>query len=180
MKYVVIAALLAVVGISSGCLWAPNLAVVRKDIERQLPGARFDKEIELSLGPLSLTFARLVTRMVPEANDAHRYLSNVSRIELAVYNVDELPSTSAMVTPARLSRLQEDEGWEMAVKVCDNNERVWVLYRIDDDSIKELYVVVLGDEELVMVKAKGRLERLAAHALSESGAMPGLPEHGEL
>ena len=82
---IVIVLLLAVVGASTGCLWAPDLVLVRKDIERQLPGASFEKEIELSLGPISLAFARLVTRMVPDARDASGYLRDVSRIQLAVY-----------------------------------------------------------------------------------------------
>jgi hypothetical protein len=166
--------LLAAVGTSSGCLWAPNLARVRRDLEAQMPGVSFDKEIELSLGPVSLLFARLIVGVVPEAQEARGYLRDVSRVEVGVYNTDELPATRNVTTPKELTNLIENEGWEMAVRVRDEDEMMWLLYRIDGDTIKELYVVVLNEEELVLVKIKGRLERLVAHALTESGAMKDL------
>jgi hypothetical protein len=69
----------------------------------------------------------------------------------------------------------QEEGWETAVRVREENNVVWVMYKIDDDSIRELYVVVLDENELVMVKARGRLERLAARALSEAKNTRGVP-----
>lgn len=176
---IVLVSLLALAGVSSGCLWAPDLAVVRKDIERQLPGVNFDKEIELTLGPISLLFARLVTRMVPDAREASGYLRDVSRIELAVYNADHMPPSHTVTMPEKLKKMRESEGWELAVRVRDDNDLVWVLYRLDDEVIKELYVVVLGDDELVLVKAEGKLERLVARALSESGALKGFSHDGD-
>jgi hypothetical protein len=178
LTLIAVVLLIAVLGASSGCLWAPDLAMVRKDIERQLPGVNFDKEIELTLGPISLAFARLVARIVPDGHEAGGYLRDVRRLELAVYNTEDMPPAHTVSMPERLQKMQESEGWEMAVKVRDDNEVVWVLYRLDDESIKELYVVVLGGEQLVLVKAEGRLERLVARALSESGAMKGI-SHGD-
>lgn len=171
---IVIMVLLAVVGVSSGCLWAPDLAMVRRDIERQLPGVSFDKEVELTLGPISLLFARMVTRMVPDAREAGGYLRDISRIELAVYNAEHMPPAQTVTMPEKLQKMQESEGWELAVRVRDDDELAWVLYRLDDETVRELYVVVLSDDELVLVKAKGKLERLVARALSESGAVKGL------
>jgi hypothetical protein len=172
---IAIVVLIAMFGGASGCLWAPDLAMVRKDIERQLPGVSFDKEIELSLGPVSLAFARLVTRMSPEAEDASSYLRDVSRIELAVYNTEDMPPANQVTMPERLKKMTEGEGWEVAVKVRNDDELAWVLYRVEDESIEELYVVVVTEDELVMVKAEGKLERLVARALTESGALKNIP-----
>ena len=177
-KIVAIVLLLIVTATSTGCLWAPHLANIRQDIERQLPGVHFDKEIELTLGRLSLTFARLITAFVPDAHDAHRYLRDVSRVELGVYNADRISGTEVSM-PDRLREMQESEGWELAVKVRENNNLVWVLYRVDSDKIKEVFVLVLDDNELVLVKAQGRLERLIAYALSESGAMKNIHNHND-
>lgn len=175
MKAMVIVLLLVIAGTTTGCLWAPNLAMVREDIEQQLPGVHFDKQIELTLGRASLQFARLITAFVPDARKARHYLRDVNRVELAVYNVDRM-SEGNVLMPGRLKTMQEQEGWELAVKVHEDNNLVWVLYRIDGEKIKEIFVVVLGDGDLVMVKAQGRLERLVAYALTESGAMKGLPD----
>lgn len=172
---IALALVLVLFGASTGCLWAPDLAMVRRDIERQLPGVTFDKEIELTLGPISLAFARMVTGLSADTEDASGYLRDVSRIELAVYNTEHMPPASSVSTPERLAKMTESEGWELAVKVRDENELAWILYRLHEDVIKELYVVVVTDEELVMIKAEGKLERLVARALSDSGALKDLP-----
>jgi hypothetical protein len=176
LKPLAIVLLLAVITTTSGCLWAPNLVRIRKDIERQLPGVRFEKEIELTLGPLALVFARFVTGIVPPARVASGCLNGVSRIELAVYNTVEMPSVKAVTMPERLRELRESEDWELAVKVRNDRELVWIFYRIDGDTIRELYTVVLSDEELVLVKVQGNLKKLVGYAIGESGALKGL--HG--
>lgn len=75
--------------------------------------------------------------------------------------------------------MTEGDGWEMAVRIRDDDELSWVFYRLDEDTIKELYVVVMDRDELVLVKAEGNLERLVARALSDSGALKGLPRSAE-
>jgi hypothetical protein len=175
---VVVLVLLAVAATSLGCVWAPGLAQVRRDLERQLPGARFEKDIELTLGPVSLAFARLFTRLVPDARDASGYLGDVSRIELAVYDADRIPSAIDVSTPRRLQELEANEDWEMAVRIRNEDELAWILYRMDDEIVKELYVVILDKDELVMVRAEGNLERLVARALNQTGTMSGITGDG--
>lgn len=161
--------LLAVACSVEGCLWAPDLVKIRKDIQRQLPEARFEKKIELTLGPLSMILVRQVTKWVPDAREAYDYLRDLSRIELAIYETERKPSTMTVSLPGKLQNLLEREEWELALKVSSDNELVWLLYRIDRNTIREAYLVVMNDDELIMVKTEGRLERLIARALSESG-----------
>jgi len=151
---------------SPGCFWSPELANVRHDLERQLPGASFDKNVELSLGPVMLTCARVVTSMIPGAREARPYLSGVSRVEVGVYEA-HIDSLSDLHMPKRLQSLLQD-GWETAVRTRDDHEAVWLLYRPDGERVKEIFVVVLNDDELVMVKARGNLERLVAAAMDEA------------
>ena len=172
---VTIVALVVVTSLFSGCLWAPELASVCRDIENQIPGVTFDRQFAITLGPLTMAFAKMVTAFIPDAKEARGYLRDVSKIQVAVYESDQSISGATHVKmPNRLVRLQED-GWETAVKVREEDSVVWIMYKIDDDSIRELYVVVLDDHELVLVKARGRLERLAARALSEAKHTRGVP-----
>jgi hypothetical protein len=60
-----------------------------------------------------------------------------------------------------------DDGWEMAVKVRDDDQRVWLLFRAEDDVVREVFVVALNEDQLVLVKARGRLERVLARVLRE-------------
>ena len=96
-----------------------------------------------------------------------------------MYNVEEMPETINVSTPKQLKKLINEEGWEMAVRIHDEDEMLWLLYHIDGDTIKELFVVVLNEEELVLVKIRGKLERLVAHALSEPGTMKDISNWGD-
>ena len=148
-----------------GCFWAPELASIRRDIQDQLPGASFEKDVELSFGPLGLAFARLVTGLIPDASDARPWLRGLSRVQIGVYDA-HIESAAGLRTPKKLQSLLDD-GWETAIRIRDENQAVWVLYRADDDAIREVFIVVLDEEELVLVRAKGKLERIVAAALDE-------------
>ena len=151
---------------SPGCLHSGELSGVRRDLELQLPGSSFEKDVELSLGPVLLSVARLVTNFVPDAEEARPFLRGVSRVQIGVYKT-EIDSLPALRMPGHLQSLIDD-GWETVVRVHENHEAVWVLYRPDGDQIREVFVVVLNEKELVLVKAKGRLEKLLAAALDDA------------
>jgi hypothetical protein len=151
---------------SPGCFWSSELAGVRHDLERQLPGAAFDKNVELSFGPVLLTFARVASSIIPGAREARPYLRGVSRVQVGVYEA-HFDSIEDLHMPQQLESLLDD-GWETAVRVRDDREAVWLLYHPDGDRVKEIFVVVLNDDELVLVKARGHLERLVAAAMEES------------
>ncbi|HEX6791381.1 MAG TPA: DUF4252 domain-containing protein [Candidatus Krumholzibacteria bacterium] len=158
----VVLALLA----APGCFSSGELSGIRRDLQAQLPGSSFEKNIELSLGPIVLGMAKMVTAVVPGAHEARSWLTGVSRVQIGVYDaaIDSMPG---LRMPARLQSLLDD-GWETAVRVRDADEAVWLLYRPDGDSVREIFVVVLDRNELVLVKAKGRLDRLIAAALDEA------------
>jgi hypothetical protein len=168
------AAMLAALPLSGGCMWAPELSGVKQDIARQLPDTGFRKHVTLSFGPLTMALARAVTGFIPDAAEARTYLQDVSRVQVAVYEIEGTRDARAIQTPSRLQELVDD-GWEMAVRVREDDQAVWLLYRLDGDSVREMFVVVMDRDELVLVKVKGRLERLLAeairHARDEGGFM---------
>lgn len=165
LRGLAIVALLALLS-SPGCFWSSELSAVRSDLQHQLPGSSFDKNIELSLGPVMMTFARVATTLIPGAREARPYLRGVSRVQVGVYesHIDHMEDVRM---PERLRSLL-DAGWETAVRVREAREAVWLLYRPDGEEVKEIFVVVLNDDELVMVKARGNLERLVAAAMDEA------------
>ncbi len=159
-----LAATLSLLALSNGCMWAPELTEVKRDIAGQLPDVTFRKNLTLSLGPLTMLLARTVTGFIPDASEARPYLRGVSKVQVAIYETEGDIHAASIETPARLQELIDD-GWEMAVRVRDEDEMVWLLYRIDGESVREMFVVVMDDEELVLVRVKGHLERLMAEAL---------------
>ena len=154
----------------SGCLWAPELAQIQREIENQLPGSAFEKEVRLSLGPLSLGLARFVTRFipegyVPEAGEAHAYLQEVRRVQLATYRTISVPPLHGLRMPLHLKQLMREQNWQLAVKTQKEKELVWVLTRQEAGIIRDIYVVLLDTEQLVLVRVEGRMEQLLAKAM---------------
>ncbi|MFC2098485.1 DUF4252 domain-containing protein [Bacteroidota bacterium] len=73
--------------------------------------------------------------------------------------VIENPDINKQVNLARvLSRVKPDQGIFPLLEVHDGNEDILILAREKDNRISELYVIVGGDEN-VMVKVSGRMDR---------------------
>ncbi len=153
----------------TGCFWAPELDSVRKEIERQIPDAHFEKDFAISLGPISLGLVRTIIRFVPDedVHEVREYLGDLSKVQVAVYEAN-VPRDAELKTPHKLESLL-DEGWEMAIKARNHGGSVWVMYRSDGDEIREVYVIALDPDELVLMKASGRLDRLLAKVMEEHG-----------
>lgn len=166
-RTLLILSIVMIVTACSGCLWAPELDGVRKDIERQLPGASFHREFALSLGPITLGLARTITRLVPDAAEAREYLKDVRSVKVAKYDARDLPADLDLRMPKKLESLVEKEGWEIAARVSQEQDNVWLLYRAEEDSIKDLYIVALSDDELVLVRAHGNIDKLATRAMRD-------------
>jgi hypothetical protein len=155
---------------AAGCLWTPELSQIQREIQSQLPGAAFEKEVRISLGPLSLGLARFVTRFipesyVPEAGEAHAYLEEVRRVQVAMYRTLSLPSLHGVRMPLHLKQLMREQGWQLAVKTQKEKELVWVLTRQEGGIVRDIYVVLLDEEQLVLVRVEGRMQQLLAKAM---------------
>lgn len=156
---------LAVLG-APGCFASGDLSGIRRDLEHQLPGASFNRNVEFSVGPILLGLTRMVTAFVPDAHEARSWLSGISRVDIGVYDA-QIDGIDSVHMPRKLQSLV-DQGWETAIRVRDRDEAAWVLYRPDGNRVREVFIVVLDDEQLVMVKARGRLDQLIAAALREA------------
>lgn len=160
-----IAAVAITIALVSGCLWAPDLDQVRKELESQIPGASFKREFAISLGPVSLALARTVTRLVPDAREAHTYLEEIRHVRVAIYEIASMPEGSHLRMPRQMEELRS-EGWEVAARVKEGNDHVWVLYREKKGKVSELFITVVGKDELVLVRADGHLDRLVEKAMA--------------
>ncbi len=166
LRRIVLIVVAAALPLAGGCVWTPDLSEVKQDIAHQLPGVTFDRQVAVAIGPGGMALARAVVSLVPPAREARGWLRDVSRVEVAVYEVHADDTARRLATPSRVEEMLAD-GWEMAARVREDGEAVWLLYRLDGESVRELFVVSLDRHELVLVKVKGRLERLIARALSD-------------
>jgi len=144
----------------SGCMYSREISHIRRDIEREFPGAEFDREFVVSIGPGFLDTVGWLAKRVDDY-DARRigdYLHEIRHVKVGVYSTQRLPFEGDLELES-LQRFSKN-GWELAVKFRDEHEIVWVLYREWYDEVRDMFILVLDDEDLVIVRIEGYLNRL--------------------
>ena len=162
---------------STGCLMhASTLEPTRYALERELPGARFDPELKLTLGRVTLGMAKKIVRMVEDNDPDLKVLKAIKRVELAIYHTETMPTISpAAFRIPRFAALKRD-GWETAVEVVADDGVTWVLFRPGRRTpVAEILVGVLDEDELVLVKVRGDVEMLLEQLRDEE--IPGYSRH---
>ena len=151
----------------TGCFFSREIGQTRRDIERAYPDLQLRKQIVLNLGPLSLRTLGWFTNLAPEKEGdmAARYLKDISRVKVGVFRSDN----PAELERLNISRFGFEKDWTVAVKTRNEDARVWVLYREDAKTLKDLYVVVLDEEQLVLARVHGRLQRLVTRIMEDHG-----------
>lgn len=152
----------------AGCWEGPGVERVRWAVEEQLPGARFDRGVHVRLGRLSTGFVRWVTgKAMDEGEPAREMIGAVERVQVAVYEAHGVPPLEDVALPRSLDHLLDEHGWQMLVEAREPSEIVWVLVRQDEETIRHLYLVALGVDELAVVRLEGELTRAFAAALAD-------------
>lgn len=167
MRRLTLSALLAIVIVLplTGCLFSKEIADTRRDIEKAYPDLHLEKQIVVNLGPLSLKTLGWMAAFVPdpEVDVARRYLRDIRRVKVGVYR-SEHPDALAKLDVGQFGFEKE---WEVAVRTRQEGEHVWVLYKDDPKTVRDLYVVVLSEEELVVARLRGNLNRLLARVMED-------------
>lgn len=164
-RLLIAAAILVLAAPLSGCFFSREIANTRRDIERSHPDLRLERQIVLNLGPFSLRTLRWLGGMVPddEVDMATDYMRDVSRVKVGVYR----SRRPAAVSDFDVAGIRFDDGWTTAVKSWDADSRVWVLYREGDHTVRDLYIVVFENDDLVVARVRGNLSRLLARIVED-------------
>ncbi len=157
--------------LATGCIYSREISHTKRAIERSNPGLDLDREIVVSLGPMSLGFTRLIASLIPaddeEFDQARGYIKYIKRVKVGVYNINFNGDQYALNLPEEILEDHLGYGWDQLAKVRDNGEQVWVFYRSQGDEITELYTVVNDGEQLVVAKIKGDFTRLIERAVAD-------------
>lgn len=159
----------------AGCWEGPGVEGVRRAVEHQLPGTRFDQEVHLRLGRMTMGFAHWVVNLALDETEederrARTLVNAVHRVEVGVFVPQRTPSDAeldGLALPRSLDRMLRRGDWQVMLETRNAGERAWVLSREDGDAIRGLYLVSLDPTELAVVRLEGRFDEAFARALSE-------------
>lgn len=152
----------------AGCAGSPSVDQVRREIERRVPEARFEPEEHIRLGRVSLGLTRGLIRLVPGKIEGQEALTSVHRLEVATYQVSDLPDLTDIDSKLRFEKKLAQDGWAMMVRTRDSGSRAWMFVRDDGKgALRNLFVVDLDDSELTLVRIDGRLDQAFAEAIAD-------------
>lgn len=152
---------------ATGCIYSREISRTRRVIEDEIPGSQFDRQMVLSIGSGTLRTATWLTSLIPDEDldEVRQYLDDVERIKVGIYDTEALPEVGPGGAPG-LSEMVE-RGWEVAVRVRDERDRVWLMYRSHRDRIRSLFVIVLNEDNLVIARVEGHLDRILERAMAD-------------
>ena len=182
----VTAVLLALVALAvTGCWDTPGPEPIRRAVEQQVPGARFDREVHVRLGRMTTGLARWVAnRALDDEDDAEAKImvNAVRRVEVAVYtNRSRLSegSVEAVTMPPALRKMLARQGWAVMAEARDPGSTAWVLVdqsaRDGAAEIRGIYVVSLEPDELAIVRLEGHFDEAFAKIFADDPH--GAPDH---
>jgi hypothetical protein len=150
------------------CKATPSVDEVRAEIEERFPGASFEPDVHLRLGPIGMGLVHWLAGMAGEPNDKNLAMARaIRRVEIATYKVRSLPAADEMRWSPGFERRLAQAGWTAVLRVAEQGDRTWLFYRGDQGAaISDLYLVALDGDELALIRINGRLDRLFAEAVA--------------
>lgn len=153
----------------TGCDGAPGVEQVRWEIERHVPGARFEREEHFHLGRISMGLLRGLIRLTPAGDEEIRPLNQIRGVEVGVYQVRSMPDLDgASQVLADFEDRLGDHGWSLMLREREADSRTWMFVRSHPDGwLRNLFIVSLEQDELTLLRVDGRLDRFFAEATAD-------------
>ena len=175
MRIVLLLVLGGVMMAFSAC-YPREIVHTQRALEREMPDARFRREVAVSFGPGSMGLAKWITSKVDDAEtqNASSYLEEIDRFQFGVYQTDNLPKLKDIELPSRLQRKLDKEGWELAATAREDDQLAWLLYKENGETVEDLFAVVLVDERLFLARVEGNLNELLEKVAEDHRAIEDL------
>lgn len=161
--------ILAVTG--SGCITWRGPEDVRRQLSREA-GVQLDRDFGLTVHRPGMWLARVGMRFAGEHEIS---LRGVHQVRVGIYHVEGLRRGVEAAQPLDPTSLVL-EGWEPIARVSEEDESVLVMVRRDDDRVRGMLVVVAEPDEWVVVKIKGKLDRILEEAIAMGFEEAGRPD----
>lgn len=130
---------------------------IRRNISRST-GTEYSREFGMTLGRIGLTVARLA---LDENDEEQALLRGLTKVQVGVYQVESRQQDPGDLELGRISMAN----WEPMMSVHEGDEDVQVLLKRKEGEVREMLVVVSENDELTIVRMKGRLDEMLEEAV---------------
>ncbi len=161
---------LAAVFLLSGCISVDGyFKGMRNTVFKSVDGS-YHREVEFSLGAAALTLSSVAVSFSDAPEFTDDILRKVDRVQIGVYkNNDWRNYKPNFASMKKISDDLREDGYNFIVRAVDRDEMVLVTVKGDSEKIKEMFIVVATDEELVMTQIFGDLNEIMEIAIKQQG-----------
>jgi len=154
----------------SGCIAVDGyFKNVRNKVFESVEGD-FHREVEFSLGAAAITLSTVAVSLSDAPDFTDDMLRKIHRVQIGVYENRDWRSYKPNFTSLReITTDLKDDGYEFIVRTVNNNEMAAVMVKSDNNRVKEMFVVAVNNEELIMTQIFGDLDELIEIVLREEG-----------
>ncbi|MHB1309693.1 MAG: hypothetical protein ACYC23_21690 [Limisphaerales bacterium] len=154
---------------TTGCLKVSSTAATLRDTVADAAALEYDQRIEIRVGLITTSLARLAVNVVDVDPDARLALRALRGAEVGVYRIRGQAGERSSVLD-RVDEAMTHKGWQRIVGVMNPNELVAVFVPENVRTARnvEVCVLVLNEREMVVVGARGDLEPLMEMAMSHA------------
>lgn len=155
---------------ATGCT-SFEMTRLRNHIDREVPQADVGEGFALSFGRLTMGTARTALALSDDNDEstamARAMLRNVRKVQVGKYEVHGHLDLGTVSTPS-IFDAYERKGWIPVATVREPDEAVWIMAKEKHDDLRDLLVVVLSTDELIVAKMSGNLTEAVTAAMAES------------
>jgi len=159
-RYAGLLMLLLPIVLGTSCVRFRGPEDLRKDLS-STAGVELKKEMGVTVTRSGMWIARKAIKWSDDDDDIPS-LKGVRRVEVGIYRVEGLREGRDERVALGLEDLP---GWSPIVRIHEDGEDVFVLVDEDGERIKRMLIVVADQDEWVIVRIKGNLNRILEDAM---------------
>jgi len=153
----------------TGCLRVSSDTAALRNSVAQAIGTELNKQIEISVGFLTMTAARAGLSFVELPPEARCALQSVKGAEVGVYRKCQYSAKDGDKVLRAGDTAMNARGWDRMVTVMEGSELIAIYVPRNAGSSRDLKtcIVVLSANDMVVVSARGNLEPLVGLAFEQ-------------
>ncbi|MBN2381912.1 DUF4252 domain-containing protein [bacterium] len=158
-----------IIVLGSGCVFHTDLKLLDSKIDTYLKPLKLDHEGSISLGSISMFFARRIYDLCEDDDQTMDTLKSIDRLNVAIYKTHSGLETLTTDCVDQVVRNFTKDGWELFIKVRDKEELALLFYKQGRRDITSFSAVALSDAEVVLLELEGDLKKLIQTSVQERG-----------
>ena len=153
-----------------GCIGVDSNFREVKSLVMSSTSDKYYKDMEFSVGPLGLSFAKFIVSLNDDDEDAEVILSNISEVQIGIYKKHDFGYQHYDYSFFKDidNKLREDN-WHFVVKHVEGDELTGVYVKYEGEEINKMYVINIEDDKLSLVRVEGNLENIISYAIKDKG-----------